>query len=98
MDINSLPDAWEMVNRLTGSDNDGLYDIYYKISVALFDYRAKHGLSQKELAKMLEVCRVTLAQLLQSVCSRSAAHARGRRPSLELWTSTWIGQRRVASS
>lgn len=63
MDINSLPDAWEMVNRLTGSDNDGLYDIYYKISVALFDYRAKHGLSQKELAKMLDITLPMMAEL-----------------------------------
>lgn len=63
MDINSLPDAWEMVNRLTGSDNDGLYDIYYKISVALFDYRAKHGLSQKELAKMLDITLPMVAEL-----------------------------------
>lgn len=63
MDINSLPDAWEMVNRLTGSDNDGLYDIYYKISVALFDYRVKHGLSQKELAKILDITLPMVAEL-----------------------------------
>jgi len=66
IDIRTLPDAWETIDRLTGSDaseKEGLYDIYYKISIALFDYREKHKLSQKKLAEMLGVTQPMVAKL-----------------------------------
>jgi len=50
IDIRNLPNAWEMIDRLGGEEakeKDELYDIYYRISTVLFDYRLKHGLSQK---------------------------------------------------
>lgn len=67
IDIRNLPDAWGTIDRLTnGSDSrekDGLYYIYYKISIALFDYREKHKLSQKKLAEMLGVTQPMVAKL-----------------------------------
>jgi len=66
IDIRTLPDAWETIDRLTGSDageKDSLYDIYYKISIALFDYREKNKLSQKKLAEMLGVTQPMVAKL-----------------------------------
>ncbi|MDD4439903.1 MAG: helix-turn-helix transcriptional regulator [Tissierellia bacterium] len=66
IDIRTLPDAWETIDRLTGSDSsekDSLYDIYYKISIALFDYREKRKLSQKKLAEMLGVTQPMVAKL-----------------------------------
>ena len=65
-DIRTLPDAWSVVERLGGgsaSEKDGLYDIYYKISIALFDYRQKHKLSQKKLAEKLGVTQPMIAKL-----------------------------------
>ena len=65
-DIRTLPDAWSVVERLGGgsaSEKDGLYDIYYKISIALFDYRQKHKLSQKKLAEKLGVTQPMVAKL-----------------------------------
>lgn len=65
MDIKSLPDAWSMVERLSGeaSERDSLYDIYYQISTAIFDYRTKHKLSQKKLAEKLGVTQPMVAKL-----------------------------------
>lgn len=66
MDIRKLPNAWGMVERLGGkeaSDKDGLYDIYYQISTAIFDYRLKLGLSQKKLAEKLGVTQPMVAKL-----------------------------------
>lgn len=43
--INNLPDAWQTFYRLGGEqghEKDSLYDIYYNISTAIFDYRMKH--------------------------------------------------------
>lgn len=65
-DIRTLPDAWSVIERLGGasaSEKDGLYDIYYKISIALFDYRQKHKLSQKKLAEKLGVTQPMVAKL-----------------------------------
>ncbi|MBP1762371.1 MAG: hypothetical protein H6Q64_1913 [Firmicutes bacterium] len=64
-DIKNLPDAWEMLDRL-GEEVNGkneLYDIYYTISTALFDYRQKHNLSQRELAEKLGVTKSMMAKL-----------------------------------
>lgn len=65
-DIRTLPDAWEMIERLTGeevSSKDSLYEIYGKISTAIFDYRRKHKLSQKKLAEKLGVSQPMVAKL-----------------------------------
>lgn len=65
-DIRTLPDAWEMIARLAGeegSNRDSLYDIYYQISTAIFDYRFKHNLSQKKLAEKLGVSQPMVAKL-----------------------------------
>jgi len=66
IDVSTLPDAWETIDRLAGveaREKDSLYDIYYKISIALFDYREKHKLSQKKLAEVLGVSQPMVAKL-----------------------------------
>ena len=66
IDIKNLPDAWEMIDRLGGEEakeKDELYDIYYRISTALFDYRLKYGLSQKKIADKLGVTQPMVAKL-----------------------------------
>ena len=66
IDIRTLPDAWETIDRLAGAEareKDSLFDIYYKISIALFDYREKHKLSQKKLAGILGVTQPMVAKL-----------------------------------
>ena len=65
-DIRTLPDAWDMIERLAGGDGesrDSLYEIYYQISTAIFDYRMKHNLSQKKLAEKLGVSQPMVAKL-----------------------------------
>ncbi len=66
VDIRTLPNAWETIDRLADAEareRDSLYDIYYKISIALFDYREKHKLSQKKLAEILGVSQPMVAKL-----------------------------------
>lgn len=66
IDVRTLPDAWGIIDRLGGteaSQKNGLYDIYYKISIALFDYRLKYKLSQKKLAEKLGVTQPMVAKL-----------------------------------
>jgi len=66
IDIRNLPDAWEMIDRLGGEEakeKNELYDIYYRISTALFDYRLKYDLSQKKLAEKLGVTQPMVAKL-----------------------------------
>lgn len=66
IDVRNLLDAWDMIDRLGGKENqemDELYDIYYKISTALFDYRLKYGLSQRKLAEKLGVTQPMVAKL-----------------------------------
>ena len=63
IDIRNLPDAWEMIDRLGEGEKDDLYDIYYTISTALFDYRQKYKLSQKKLADKLGVTQPMVAKL-----------------------------------
>ncbi len=66
IDIRNLPNAWEMIDRLGGEEakeKDELYDIYYRISTVLFDYRLKHGLSQKKLADKLGVTQAMVAKM-----------------------------------
>ncbi|MEL7566147.1 MAG: helix-turn-helix transcriptional regulator [Dehalobacterium sp.] len=65
-DIRSLPDAWGVIERLSGKEvmeKDKLYDIYYKISTAIFDYRIKYNLSQKRLAEKLGVTQPMVVKL-----------------------------------
>jgi len=66
IDVRTLPDAWGIINRLGGNsatEKGGLYDIYYKISIAIFDYRQKHRLSQKKLANILGITQPMVAKL-----------------------------------
>lgn len=65
-DIHQLPDAWETYYRLSGEEgrkSEGLYDIYYKISTAIFNYRIRHKLSQKKLAAKLGVTQAMVSKL-----------------------------------
>ncbi len=65
-DIRQLPEAWETYYRLSGEEgrkSEGLYDIYYKISTAIFMYRTKHKLSQKKLAEKLGVTQAMVSKL-----------------------------------
>jgi len=64
--IRQLPDAWETYYKLNGEEgrkSEGLYDIYYKISTAIFKYRIKHNLSQKKLAEKLGVTQAMVSKL-----------------------------------
>ncbi len=66
LDIRSLPDAWDAFYELVGeegSKNDDLYDIYYRISTTIFDYRIKKKLTQKQLAQRLEVTQAMVSKL-----------------------------------
>lgn len=66
IDIHQLPDAWETVYKIGGEEGskcDELYDIYYKISTAIFKYRVKHDLSQKKLAQKLGVTQSMVSKL-----------------------------------
>ncbi len=66
IDINQLPDAWDTYYKLSGEEgreNEELYDIYYKISTAIFKYRAKHKLSQKKLAEKLGITQAMVSKL-----------------------------------
>ena len=65
-DIRQLPDAWETYYKLSGEEirkNEELYDIYYKISTAIFKYRVKHSFSQKKLAEKLGVTQAMISKL-----------------------------------
>jgi DNA-binding XRE family transcriptional regulator len=65
-DMNQLPDAWETYYKLSGEEGRGsekLYDIYYKISTAIFKYRLNHNLSQKKLAEKLGVTQAMVSKL-----------------------------------
>jgi len=66
INIRELPDAWEMIERLGGevaAQQDDLYTIYYQIATTLFDYRLKHNLTQKQLAKKLGISQPMVAKL-----------------------------------
>lgn len=66
VDINNLPNAWQTFYKLGGEqehEKDSLYDIYYDISTAIFDYRMKHKLSQKQLGERLGVTQAMVSKL-----------------------------------
>lgn len=66
IDLRSLPDAIKILEGLDfgAEDNkDQLYEIYYKISMAIFNYRLKHNLSQTKLAKQLGVTQAMVSKL-----------------------------------
>ncbi len=66
IDIRQLPTAWETYYKLSGEEgrrSEELYDIYYKISTAIFKYRIKHNLSQKKLAEKLGVTQAMISKL-----------------------------------
>ena len=64
-DLKHLPNAWKIIYKMDGeegNEKDGLYEIYYQISTAIFNYRLKHNFSQNSL-KFL----VSLKQWFQSL-------------------------------
>ena len=66
IDIRQLPAAWDTYYKLSGGEGreyEGLYDIYYKISTAIFKYRIKHNLSQNKLAAKLGVTQAMVSKL-----------------------------------
>jgi len=66
VDLNNLPNAWDMINKLDGDEGNEkykLYDIYYQISTAIFKYRLKHDLSQTKLAEKLGVTQTMVSKL-----------------------------------
>ncbi len=66
IDIRQLPGAWDTYYKLSGEEgreNEELYDIYYKISTAIFIYRTKRNLSQKKLAEKLGVTQAMVSKL-----------------------------------
>ena len=66
VDLNKLPDAWGLIDQLDGekgNEKDTLYDIYYQISTAIFQYRLKHNLSQTNLAEKLGVTQAMVSKL-----------------------------------
>ncbi len=66
IDVRQLPDAWDTFYRLFGEERhkgEGLYDIYYQISTAIFDYRIRESLSQAKLAKRLGVTQAMVSKL-----------------------------------
>jgi len=53
-------------DKLSGDEGRGvetLYDLYYKVSTAIFDYRIKNKLSQKQLAEKLGVTQNMVSKL-----------------------------------
>lgn len=65
-DVRQLPDAWDTFYRVFGEkgrEGEGLYDIYYQISTAIFDYRIRENLSQTKLAKKLGVTQAMVSKL-----------------------------------
>ncbi len=66
IDIRQLPNAWDTYYKLSSEEsreNEELYDIYYKISTAIFKYRIKHNISQKKLAEKLGVTQAMVSKL-----------------------------------
>ena len=66
IDIHGLPDAWDTIYRLGGKEGNesvDLYDIYYRISTTIFNYRMKHKLTQKQLARKLGVTQAMVSKL-----------------------------------
>lgn len=66
MKIRNLPAAWDIFDNLSDErarQRQELYDIYYRISMAIFEYRVKHGLTQKQLAERLGVTQPMVAKL-----------------------------------
>ncbi|HZK72275.1 MAG TPA: helix-turn-helix domain-containing protein [Clostridia bacterium] len=66
MDKIVLKSAWNLLDNVS-DDNDkeeyGLYDIYYSISIKIFDYRMEKGLSQKQLGEILGITQVMVSKL-----------------------------------
>lgn len=66
INIRQLPDAWDTYYKLSGDEGRGvetLYDLYYKVSTAIFDYRIRNKLSQKQLAEKLGITQAMVSKL-----------------------------------
>ncbi len=60
-----LNNAWDIYYKLNeqNSQSYDVYDIFYKISTAIFKYREKENLTQKELAEKLGITQVMISKL-----------------------------------
>lgn len=66
MEQNELRPAMDFVNEFASNEVKERFefdDILYNISMKIFDYRTSHDLSQKELAKKLEVTQAMVSKL-----------------------------------
>lgn len=66
MDKIVLKSAWDLLDKVSNDDDKevyGLYDIYYAISMKIFDYRVEKGLSQKQLAGTLGITQAMVSKL-----------------------------------
>ena len=61
-----LKSANEVMNTIFGdlpyTAEDRYYEILNNISIAVVDYRVKHGFSQKQLAEMLDVSQAMVSK------------------------------------
>ena len=64
-----LNNAWDIYYKLTEKENQSydVYDIFYKISTAIYKYREKGNLTQKELAEKLGITQVMVSKLESGV-------------------------------
>jgi len=61
-----LTSAWNLIDDLSDRETKEsfeLYDILYYISMQIFDYRMNKGLTQKQLAEMLNVKQSMVSKL-----------------------------------
>jgi transcriptional regulator with XRE-family HTH domain len=63
--MGKLNNAWDLYYKLVGdaSVDEGLYDIYYNISKAIFKYRVNENLTQKALATKLGITQAMVSKL-----------------------------------
>jgi transcriptional regulator with XRE-family HTH domain len=61
-----LNNAWDLYYKLAENQENEVndaYDIFYKISTAIFKYREKENLTQKELAAKLGITQAMVSKL-----------------------------------
>ncbi len=65
----NLENAWDVFKEVDERDKAtiSMYDVFYKISTAIFKYRESENLTQKELAERLEVTQAMVSKLESGV-------------------------------